>query len=88
MEPTLLQRNRRLIGAWYRNDLARRLGEMGYVLVPTQVGGLPSFELAGYSPAMLEAFSTRRRDILSYMAEKGWDYARRRRRCIRVSVTV
>ena len=47
VEPTQLQRNRRLIGAWYRNDLARRLGEMGYVLVPTQVGGLPSFELAG-----------------------------------------
>ena len=75
VEPTLLRRNRRLIGAWYRNDLARRLGEMGYVLVPTQVGGLPSFELAGYSPAMLEAFSTRRRDILDYMADKGWDYS-------------
>ena len=75
VESTSLKRNRRLIGAWYRNDLARRLGEMGYVLVPTQVGGLPSFELAGYSPAMLEAFSTRRRDILSYMAEKGWDYS-------------
>ena len=74
VEPTQLQRNRRLIGAWYRNDLARRLGEMGYVLVPTQVGGLPSFELAGYSPAMLEAFSTRRRDILDYMADKGWKY--------------
>ncbi len=27
VEPTQLQRNRRLIGAWYRNDLARRLGE-------------------------------------------------------------
>ena len=75
VEPTQLQRNRRLIGAWYRNDLARRLGEMGYVLVPTQVGGLPSFELAGYSSAMLEAFSTRRRDILDYMAERGWEYS-------------
>ena len=74
VEPTQLRRNRRLIGAWYRNDLARRLGEMGYVLVPTQVGGLPSFELAGYSPALLEAFSTRRRDILNYIADKGWEY--------------
>ena len=74
VEPTQLQRNRRLIGAWYRNDLARRLDAMGYVLTPTEVGGLPSFELAGYSSAMLEAFSTRRRDILSYMAEKGWTY--------------
>ena len=77
VEPTALQRNRRLIGAWYRNDLARRLDEMGYVLVSTEVGGLPSFELAGYSPAMLAAFSTRRRDILSYMAEKGWNYSAR-----------
>ena len=75
VESTALQRNRRLIGAWYRNDLARRLDEMGYVLVSTEVGGLPSFELAGYSPAMLAAFSTRRRDILSYMAEKGWNYS-------------
>ena len=74
VEPTLLQRNRRLIGAWYRNDLARRLGEMGYALVPTEVGGLPSFGLAGYSPVLLEAFSTRRRDILDYMVEKGWAY--------------
>ena len=47
VEPTQLQRNRRLIGAWYRNDLARRLDAMGYVLTPTEVGGLPSFELAG-----------------------------------------
>ena len=74
VEPTALQRNRRLIGAWYRNDLARRLDGMGYVLTPTEAGGLPSFELAGYSPAMLAGFSTRRRDILSYMAEKGWAY--------------
>ena len=74
VEPTQLQRNRRLIGAWYRNDLAKRLDAMGYVLTPTEVGGLPSFELAGYSPSMLAAFSTRRRDILSYMAEKGWAY--------------
>ena len=74
VEPTLLRRRRRLIGAWYRNELARRLVEMGYVLVPTEIGGLPSFELAGYGPAILEAFSTRRRDILAHMAEKGWDY--------------
>ena len=88
MEPTLLQRNRRLIGAWYRNDLARRLGEMGYVLVPTQVGGLPSFELAGYSPAMLEAFSTRRRDISTTWRTRAGSTTRRprrRRRCIRGS---
>ena len=73
VEPTLLIRNRRLIGAWYRNTLARILGEEGYNLVPTSIGGLPGFELAGYSQAHLDAFSTRRQDILRYMAEKGME---------------
>ncbi len=75
VEPTLIMRNRRLIGAWYRNTLARILGEAGYRLVPTSIGGLPGFELAGYSQAHLDAFSTRRQDILRYMAEKGMDYS-------------
>ena len=74
VEPTLLNRNRRLIGAWYRNELARELTELGYVLTPTTVGGLPGFELAGYSHAFLDAFSTRRQDILRYMETEGIDY--------------
>ena len=74
VEPTLLNRNRRLIGAWYRNELARQLTELGYVLTPTTVGGLPGFELAGYSHAFLDAFSTRRQDILRYMEAEGIDY--------------
>ncbi len=74
VEPTLLMRNRRLIGAWYRNELARELVELGYVLAPTTVGGLPGFELAGYSNAFLDAFSTRRQDILRYMETEGIDY--------------
>ncbi len=75
VEPTLLIRNRRLIGAWYRNTLARILGEAGYNLAPTTIGGLPGFELAGYSQAHLDAFSSRRQDILRYMAEEGLDYS-------------
>ena len=75
VEPTLLKRNRRLIGAWYRNELARRLRERGHVLTPTTVGGLPGFELAGYSQAFLEAFSTRRQDILRHMEAEGWEYS-------------
>ncbi len=75
VEPVLLMRNRRLIGTWYRNALARILGEAGYRLVPTTIGGLPGFELAGYSQAHLDAFSTRRQDILRYMAEEGLDYS-------------
>ena len=74
VEPTLLNRNRRLIGSWYRNELARELTELGYVLTSTTVGGLPGFELAGYSHAFLDAFSTRRQDILRYMETEGIDY--------------
>ena len=74
VEPTLLRRNRRVFGAWYRNDLARRLRGLGYELVPTTVGGLPSFEIAGWSREWLEAFSTRRQDILRYMEDAGLEY--------------
>ena len=74
VEPTLLKRNRRVFGAWYRNDLARRLRDLGYELVPTTVGGLPSFEIAGWSREWLEAFSTRRQDILRYMEDAGQEY--------------
>ena len=74
VEPTLLRRNRRVFGAWYRNDLAKRLRELGYELTPTTVGGLPSFEIAGWSREWLEAFSTRRRDILRHMADEGLEY--------------
>ncbi len=74
VEPTLLRRNRRVFGAWYRNDLARRLRDLGYELTPTTVGGLPSFEISGWSQEWLDAFSTRRRDILHYMADEGRDY--------------
>ncbi|MCY4192222.1 MAG: AAA family ATPase, partial [Rhodospirillaceae bacterium] len=74
VEPTLLRRNRRVFGAWYRNDLARRLRNLGYDLTPTTVGGLPSFEISGWSQDWLEAFSTRRQDILQHMADEGRTY--------------
>ena len=74
VEPTLLRRNRRVFGAWYRNDLARRLRDLGYELTPTTVGGLPSFEIAGWSREWLKAFSTRRRDILRHMESEGLEY--------------
>ena len=62
---------RRMVPA---NDLARRLRELGHELVPTTVGGLPSFEIAGWSREWLDAFSTRRRDILRHMADEGLEY--------------
>ena len=73
VEPTLLHRNARLIGAYYRDRLARQLTRKGYSIVPAMVGRLPSFELAGYGRELREAFSTRRHEILAYVDEKGWD---------------
>ena len=73
VEPTLLHRNARLIGAYYRDRLARQLIAKGYSIEPAMVGRLPSFELAGYGRELREAFSTRRHEILAYVDEKGWD---------------
>ena len=64
-----------LIGAYYRNELARYLREQGHVLVPTMIGRVPGFEIAGWDREVLDAFSSRRRDILAYMEERGWDYS-------------
>ena len=73
-EFTAVQRAKKLIGAHYRNELQRRLLEIGYVTVPTMVGGTPGFEIAGYDRATLEHFSTRRTEALTWMAERNWDY--------------
>ncbi len=64
----------KLIGAHYRNELARRLMERGYTLSPSMVGGVPSFEIAGYGRTELTAFSNRRLAILRYVKERGWNY--------------
>ncbi|MYE00733.1 MAG: relaxase domain-containing protein, partial [Alphaproteobacteria bacterium] len=64
----------KLIGAHYRNELARRLIERGYTLSPSMAGGVPSFEIAGYGRAELSAFSNRRLAILRYVKERGWNY--------------
>ena len=73
IEPTLLRRNARLIGAYYRNELSRRLIERGYSVVPAMAGRLQSFEIAGYDKALRDAFSTRRKQILAWIDEKGWE---------------
>ena len=61
--------------AHYRNELARRLLELGYETVPTMIGPVPGFELADYGREMREAFSTRRRDILEDMKRRGVAYS-------------
>ena len=73
IEPTLLRRNARLIGAYYRNELSRRLIERGYSIAPAMAGRLQSFEIAGYDKKLRDAFSTRRKAILAFIDEKGWE---------------
>ena len=63
VEPTRISWNKKLIGAVYRNELARRLEALGMAVVPRLVGRVPGFELAGYSRAFVEAFSGRRLEI-------------------------
>ena len=75
VEPTLLHRKAKLIGAYYRDQLARNLIARKYSIVPAMVGRLPSFELAGYGRELREAFSTRRHEILAYVDGKGWDHS-------------
>ena len=69
-----LHSRRLLIGAHYRNELARRLVALGYELEETMIGPVPGFEIAGWEKATLDAFSTRRKEIVDHVEEKGWDY--------------
>ena len=70
----LLHRSERLIGAYYRNEMAHRLRKAGFALRPSMIGRVPGFEISGWPRAALEAFSSRRRQILDYIREKGWRY--------------
>ena len=71
-EFTSVERSKLLIGAYYRNELRVRLEQIGYATVPTLVGRMPGFEIAGYARSVLDAFSTRRRDLLEYLRARGW----------------
>ena len=75
IEPTELHRNAILIGAYYRDQLARRLIAKGYSILPAMVGRMQSFEIAGYDRRVRDAFSSRRKQIEAFMDEKGWDYS-------------
>ena len=74
VEPTRIRRSAKLIGAHYRNELARRLQAMGMATAPTMVGNVPGFELAGYDRSFLMAFSGRRREILAHLERLGLPY--------------
>ena len=64
-----LYASKMLIGALYRNELARELGRLGYGIEKTHADG--RFEIAGVSREVVESFSTRRRAIEAAMAERG-----------------
>ena len=65
----------RQFGAYNRNELSRRLMERGYDVESAMAGRIQSLEIAGYHKKLRGAFSTRRREILTYMAERGWDHS-------------
>ena len=74
VEPTKIRRSQKLIGAYYRNELARRLQALGMAVAPRMVGPVPGFELAGYERSFLDAFSGRRRAILEHLERLGLPY--------------
>ena len=74
LEPTLIRRNAKLIGAYYRNELASRLVGLGFAVAPRLIGRVPGFELAGYGQDFLDAFSGRRREILRFLDERNLPY--------------
>ena len=74
VEPTKIRRSQKLIGAFYRNELARRLQALGMAVAPRMVGPVPGFELAGYERSFIDAFSGRRRAILEYLEQKELPY--------------
>ena len=75
IEPTELHRNAILIGAYYRDQLSRRLIGKGYSILPAMAGRMRSFEIAGYDRRVRDAFSTRRKEMEAYMDEKGWNHS-------------
>lgn len=56
--------NQKLLGEIYQNELAFQLRQSGYGIEPRPNG---QFELAGYSPELLDTFSTRTQQIEAYL---------------------
>ena len=75
MEPTQIRRNLKLIGAYYRHELAGRLIDLGFGIETTMIGVVPGFEIAGYPRELLDEFSSRRREILSWLEKHGLPFS-------------
>ena len=74
VEPTSIKRSEKLIGAVYRNELARRLQALGMAVTARMIGRVPGFELAGYDRSFMDAFSGRRAEILAWLKEHDLPY--------------
>jgi conjugative relaxase-like TrwC/TraI family protein len=74
IETPSLTRNTKFMGAYYRNELARELLDIGYELVGRDIGGVPGFEIKGFEKETLVKFSTRRQQILDYLKEHNLSY--------------
>ena len=74
---TAVRRSQLLLGAVYRTALQQRLEALGYATVPTLVGRMPGFEIAGYPPGLIKHFSQRRRAVLEWIRGKGLQYSSR-----------
>ena len=64
-----LYASKMLLGAMYRNELARDLAKLGYGIEKTHADG--RFEIAGVPRAVIEAYSTRRAEIEAEVARQG-----------------
>jgi conjugative relaxase-like TrwC/TraI family protein len=71
---SIIKRNSHYFGAYYRNELAHNLHKAGYQLEKRMIGRVEGFELAGYSKETLDHFSSRRQDMLKYMADHNMRY--------------
>jgi conjugative relaxase-like TrwC/TraI family protein len=56
--------HQKLLGEIYQNELAYQLRQIGYGIEPRANG---QFELAGYSPGLLDTYSTRSQEIKAYL---------------------
>jgi len=64
-----LYASKMLLGTLYRSELAGELRKLGYGIEKTHADG--RFEIAGVSRTIIEAFSTRRREIEQAMEARG-----------------
>ncbi|MEO0409439.1 MAG: MobF family relaxase, partial [Cyanobacteria bacterium P01_A01_bin.135] len=69
----ILFKQQKLLGMIYQNELAVQVQRLGYAIEPKANG---QFELKGYAPEQLQAFSKRREQILAAVGEAATAQAR------------